>query len=83
MEYQLKSGKIVTDEDIEAIAQDIENGKLPGKGWDGKVVTGRPRISAEPLVTVPVKFPASVVAAIDRKTDNRSEYIRKVVAASL
>ena len=38
MEYQLKSGKIVTDEDIEAIAQDIENGKLPGKGWDGKVV---------------------------------------------
>ena len=83
MKYKLKSGAIVSDEDIEALSRDIEAGKLPGPGWSGEVVRGRPRISDEALVTVPVKFPVSMVAAIDRKTNNRSDYIRKAVAATL
>lgn len=82
MEYRLKSGVVVTDEDIEKIAEAVAKGELPGK-WSGDVVVGRPRLSNEPLVTVPVKFPESVVAQIDAKTNNRSDFIRKAVQACL
>ena len=81
-EYKLKSGAVVTDEDIERMAEAIEWGELPGE-WTGDAVVGRPRISDEPLVTVPVKFPESIVAQIDKRSNNRSEFIRKAVAACL
>ena len=81
-EYKLKSGTIVTDEDIERIADAIARGDLPGE-WSGEAVVGRPRISNERLITVPVKFPESVVAQIDRQTNNRSDFIRKAVMACL
>ena len=82
MEYKLKSGAVVTDKDIEAMAEAIGRGELPGE-WTGEVMVGRPRISDERLITVPVKFPASVVAQIDRVSKNRSDFIRKAVAAYL
>ena len=82
MEYTLKSGRVVTDEDIERMADAIERGELPGE-WSGEVVRGRPKIYGEPMVTVPVKFPASVVERIDELTDNRSDYIRRAVAAMM
>ena len=82
MEYTLKSGKVVTDEDIRQMVEAIERGELPGD-WSGEVVRGRPRLANEPLVTVPVKFPKSVVDQIDARTGNRSEFIRKAVAAQL
>ena len=82
MEYKLKSGAVITDEDIERMAEAIERGELPGE-WTGEVIKGRPRISEEPLITVPVKFPASVVEQIDKRSNNRSEFIRKAVAACL
>ena len=82
MEFKLKSGKVVTDEEIRQMAEAIENGELPG-AWSGEVVRGRPRLSNEPLVTIPVKFPQSVVDQIDARTNNRSDFIRKAVAAQL
>ena len=82
MEYKLKSGAIITDEDIAGISEAIERGDLPGE-WTGEVVVGRPRLSEERLITVPVKFPESVVAQIDKRCSNRSEFIRKAVAACL
>lgn len=82
MNYKLKSGAIVTDKDIDVIAEACSRGELPGR-WTGEVTVGRPRLSDEKLVTVPVKFPASVVAAIDRKATNRSDFIRQAVAAYL
>ena len=81
-EYRLKSGAIVTDEDIERIAEAAARGNLPGE-WSGEAVVGRPRISDERLITVPVKFPESVVAKIDAKTNNRSDFIRKAVISCL
>ena len=33
MEYTLRSGKVVTDEQIEAMAEAIEAGSLPGQWW--------------------------------------------------
>ena len=41
MEYKLKSGAVVTDEDIEAMAEAIGRGELPGE-WTGEVMVGRP-----------------------------------------
>ena len=82
MEYRLKSGRVITDEEIELLSRQIEQGELPG-GWTGEVTRGRPRISQERLVTVPVRFPESVVAQIDKVSGNRSDFIRKAVAAYL
>lgn len=82
MRYELKSGTVVTDEDIQDIADACARGDLPG-AWTAEVRVGRPRLADEVLVTVPVKFPASVVEAIDRKSANRSDFIRKAVAAYL
>ena len=82
MEYTLKSGKVMTDEDIRQMAEAIERGELPGS-WSGEVIRGRPRLANEPLVTIPVKFPQSMVNQIDARTNNRSDFIRKAVAAQL
>ena len=47
MEYTLKSGKIITDAEIEALAEAAETGSLPGQ-WSGNVVIGRPRLAEKP-----------------------------------
>lgn len=71
MEYTLKSGVVVSDEDIRQMSEAIDRGELPGH-WSGDVVRGRPKLSNEPLITVPVKFPKSVIDQIDAQTNNRS-----------
>lgn len=80
-EYKLANGGVLTDEDIERICSEFE-----GETWAGRlerIHQGPAAVSDEPLVTVPVKFPRSMVAAIDGKTKNRSDFIRKAVAAAL
>ena len=80
-EYRLKSGAVLTDEDIERIGEEFEVGS-----WEGRlerIHVGPAPIADEPLVTVAVKFPRSMVAAIDERADNRSDFIRRAVAASL
>ena len=80
-EYELTNGYVLDDDEIEARAAEYESGD-----WEGRLESihpGRAPAVDEPLVTVTVKFPASMVAAIDEKTDNRSDYIRRAVAATL
>jgi hypothetical protein len=80
-EYKLANGSVLTDEDIEHICAEFES-----ETWSGRlerIHQGPAAVSDEPLVTVPVKFPRSMVAAIDEKTKNRSDFIRKAVAAAL
>ncbi len=80
-EWELPNGYILTDEEIERRAEEYESGT-----WEGRlelIHQGRPPVSSEPLVPVTVKFPASMLARIDAKAKNRSDYIRRVVAASL
>ena len=80
-EYKLANGGVLTDEDIERICAEFE-----GESWAGRLERmrqGPAAVADEPLVTVPVKFPRSMVAAIDGKTKNRSDFIRKAVAAAL
>jgi len=81
MSYKLKNGYILTDEEIERISKEYESGSWEGTLTDIKV--GRPAIFDEALVTVPVKFPQSMVAKIDSMSDNRSDFIRRAVAGVL
>lgn len=78
--YRLANGYELTDEEIERRAAEYESGDWLG-GLEA-IRPGRPRVSAEPLVTVAVRLPASMVAAIDGRSANRSDYIRKAVAAT-
>ena len=80
-EYRLANGYVLTDEEIEARSALYETG-----GWEGAlemIKPGRPALSDEEMVTVAVKMPSSMVAAIDKRNRNRSDFIRRAVAACL
>lgn len=79
--YTLANGTTITDADIDQLCAEFES-----ESWTGhleRIHHGSAAISDEPLVTVAVKFPKSMVKAIDDQTKNRSDFIRKAVAASL
>ena len=80
-EYKLANGGTITTEDIERECAEYENGT-----WEGRldrIHVGPAAVSEEPLVTVTVKFPASMIAAIDERSANRSDYIRRAVATAI
>lgn len=80
-EYKLANGTTITDADIDELCKAFES-----ESWTGhleRIHHGPTAISDEQLVTVAVKFPKSMVKAIDDRTKNRSDFIRKAVAASL
>lgn len=66
-----------------AAAGGVRDWSAAGGSRDGREVPRRARIAREPLVTVPVKFPRSMVEAMDDRTTNRSELVRRAVAAYL
>lgn len=79
--YTLANGTTITDADIDELCKAFES-----QSWTGhleRIHHGPAAISDEPLVTVAVKFPKSMLKAIDDQTKNRSDFIRKAVAASL
>lgn len=83
-EYRIRGGAALTDEDIERLGEACERGDYPGEPGEWVVrPQGRPALSNEPLVAVNVKFPQSMVAAIDAKCKNRSDFIRRAVSAAL
>ena len=47
MDYTLKSGKKLTDEDIKYLSEAVENGDLDVLGQAGKSIVDRPRVSSE------------------------------------
>ncbi|MBY4797025.1 ribbon-helix-helix domain-containing protein [Collinsella sp. AGMB00827] len=80
-EYKLANGSVITDDDINQLCQEFET-----ESWVGRlerIHVGPAAVADEPLVSVTIKFPESMVAAIDAKTKNRSDFIRKAVAALL
>ncbi len=80
-EYKLANGGVITDEDIDRICEEFES-----ESWAGRlerIHQGPAAVSEEPLVTVTVKIPQSMVKAIDKRTSNRSDFIRRAVAAAL
>jgi hypothetical protein len=80
-EYKLANGTTITDADIEQLGKEFAS-----ESWTGRLERihhGPAAIAEEPLVTVSVKIPASMLKAIDEHAKNRSDFIRKAVAASL
>ena len=71
-----------TEEYIEKSAEMIEDGKFKEMGF-GKIQQGRPPLTYEELHMVSVKLPASVLKKIDKKSNNRSEFIRDAIYKAL
>lgn len=80
-----EDGIEITDELVERWAEPWERGEIPGT--PGKIVVGRPRISAEDLATITFKLPKSQVAALDetakRAGETRSQFLRSLVSEAL
>lgn len=85
MQYVTREGGVLTDRDIEEIAERLERGDLPGK-W-GRILVGRPRISSEQLKLIGVKVPESAVRAFDEKAarngQTRSQRLRQLIERDL
>lgn len=80
-EYKLADGSVLTDEDIERESVEFEQ-----ETWTGRLEHIHVRsgvVADEPLVAVTVRFPASMMVAIDRKTGDRSDFIRRAVFPAL
>lgn len=80
-EYKLANGGVLTDEDIDRICREFET-----ESWAGRlqrIHQGPAVVADEPLVTVTVKIPQSMVEAIDERAQNRSDFIRRAIAAAL
>ena len=71
----------VTDEQLESLESDAAHGVFHGEAR--KVVMGRPRLTDEPLRAITVTLPESMVKSIDERSKNRSDFIRKAIAACL
>ncbi|MBQ6453702.1 MAG: hypothetical protein IJJ14_05035 [Coriobacteriales bacterium] len=88
MEYKLKSGKTITDAEIEELAAAAERGEYPGKPGEWIVrPQGRPKLCDEELVTIAFKIPRSQRDSLDRaaasKNETRSQFMRSLLTAAL
>lgn len=80
-EYKLANGEVLTDEDIDRICKEFET-----ESWAGRlqrIHQGPAAVADEPLMSVTVKIPQSMVEAIDERSQNRSDFIRRAIAAAL
>lgn len=70
MKYVAENGTELTDELLDDMAAEYENG-----GWSGvgKVSAGRPRSFGEEMETVSFRVPKSRIAALERIASSRGE----------
>lgn len=71
-----------TEKYIDESAKMIEEGNFDKMGF-GKIHKGRPPLTREELHMVSVKLPESILQKIDKKSNNRSEFIREAVYKAL
>ncbi len=84
--YRTKSGKTLTEADIEALASDVETAD-----YDIELLTGRrrgrPLLGSAPAEVVPVRLDPELRAAIEARAEaddtNSSEIIRRALRAYL
>ncbi len=78
--YRTKTGRILTDADIEALADEAE------RGYDVERLTrrpGRPRIGAAPAVVVPVRLHADLHGAVKALAEAERTSLSGLVRAAL
>lgn len=85
MAITTKNGVVITDEQMEALADMFERGEWPE--GESRVVRGRPRMFGDELQSVTFKAPQRKVSALDRKAAeagmSRSDYLRRLVDRDL
>ena len=81
MKHTLYDGSEITDEELERLADEWENDT-----WEGQLINispGRPPHPNQELKPVTVKLPVAMLQAIAAKGVNRSDFIRRAIAAAL
>ncbi len=84
MEFKLENGTILSDDQLETMAEEYENGAWKGCG---EVTLGRPRLYDEDMETVSFRIPHSYIAAIDdascKRGITKSEFYRQAIENEL
>lgn len=88
MDYRLKNGEALTDEEIERLSEEASCGQYPGEPGEWIVrPQGRPRLAEEDLVIIAFKVPRSQRVAVDdlasARGKTRSQLMRDLIAAAL
>lgn len=82
--YVADDGFLLTDEVLDGLAAEYEDGSWEGHG---KVGPGRPRMYDEDMETVSFRLPKSRIFAIGAvaksQGESKSEFIRKAIDAAL
>ena len=84
MECKADNGTVLSDELLDAMAKEYEDGTWEGCG---KVSKGRPRLYDEDMETLSFRLPKSRIAAISavakRKGESKSDFIRDAIDQAL
>ncbi|MBW3094358.1 CopG family transcriptional regulator [Bifidobacterium sp. 64T4] len=88
MEYKLKGGVTLGDDDFERMSDQAAKGDYPGAPGEWVVrPQGRPALSDEELVSITFKVPRSQRDALDAKAEScgktRSQFMREALNKEL
>ena len=85
MGVKTKNGVVLSDDQLERIAERFEHGEWPE--GETRIVRGRPHLFGEALKSITYKDTASEIAAMDARAASlglsRSEYLRALVRRDL
>lgn len=85
MPITTKNGSVVSDEQLEALAEMFERGEWPV--GETRVVRGRPLKFGEELASVTFKLPRRELSEVDARAKHegmsRSDYLRRLVDRDL
>ncbi len=85
MPITTKNGSVVSDEQLEALAEMFERGEWPA--GETRVVRGRPLKFGEELASVTFKIPRRELSEVDARAKHegmsRSDYLRRLVDRDL
>ena len=84
MGYIAMNGEVVTDELLDSMAAEYEDGTWAGHG---EVTRGRPRIYDEDMETVSFRIPKSRIPAIEavarKRGESKSDFFRNAIDQAL
>ena len=85
--YEMKGGRILSDADLEAFADEAERGYNPAQFTRSPGRPGRPRMGSAPAVVLPVRLHADLDAAVKRRAaierTSVSELVRQAISLYL
>lgn len=84
MEFTKKDGTPITDDMLDAMAAEYENGTWSGHG---EITMGRPKLYDEDMETVSFRIPRSRIVAVEAVTKrngmSKSEFYRRAIDKEL